>query len=154
MDLDDFIIAVVRVVDEAVPHLTDGQRLRLEQLPGYVPDLDPDEGTWNYLKRVELANQCCRDLSPSWLWRYAALRRTKERPRHKRTLIQAGVRQAGYHVELFVQPSVIACHALCLPGIRMPSGSPQDTGVIARSFSPHIKAPPPVQARELLLISA
>jgi len=29
------------------------QRLQLECLPGYAPDLNPDEGTWNYLKRVE-----------------------------------------------------------------------------------------------------
>src|SRR6266487_5985960 len=31
------------------------KRLHLEQLPGYAPDLNPDEGLWNYLKRVELA---------------------------------------------------------------------------------------------------
>jgi transposase len=29
------------------------KRLHLEQLPGYAPDLNPDEGIWNYLKRVE-----------------------------------------------------------------------------------------------------
>jgi transposase len=38
------------------------KRLHLERLPGYAPDLNPDEGIWNYLKRVELANVCCRDL--------------------------------------------------------------------------------------------
>jgi transposase len=38
------------------------KRLHLEQLPGYAPDLNPDEGIWNYLKRVELANICCHDL--------------------------------------------------------------------------------------------
>ncbi len=31
------------------------KRLHLEQLPGYAPDLNPDEGIWNYLKRVEWA---------------------------------------------------------------------------------------------------
>jgi transposase len=29
------------------------KRLQLFQLPGYAPDLNPDEGIWNYLKRVE-----------------------------------------------------------------------------------------------------
>jgi len=32
------------------------KRLHLEQLPGYAPDLNPDEGIWTYLKRVELGN--------------------------------------------------------------------------------------------------
>ena len=32
------------------------KRLHLERLPGYAPELNPDEGIWNYLKRVELAN--------------------------------------------------------------------------------------------------
>ncbi len=70
------------------------QRLHLEQLPGYAPELNPDEGIWNYLKRVELANVCCSDLAALSL----ALRRAKERLRHKRTVIQACFRQAGYQV--------------------------------------------------------
>lgn len=70
------------------------KRLHLEQLPGYAPDLNPDEGIWNYLKRVELGNLCCHDLAELAL----ALRRAKERLRHKRTVIQACFRQAGYHV--------------------------------------------------------
>src|SRR5215469_6470711 len=39
------------------------KRLHLEQLPPYAPELNPDEGIWNYLKRVELANLCCSDLT-------------------------------------------------------------------------------------------
>ena len=35
-------------------------RLHLERLPGYAPDLNPDEGIWNYLKRVELGNVAAR----------------------------------------------------------------------------------------------
>ena len=70
------------------------QRLHLEQLPGYAPELNPDEGIWNYLKRVELGNCCCPDLAALAL----ALRRAKERLRHKHTVIQACVRQAGYSV--------------------------------------------------------
>jgi transposase len=70
------------------------QRLHLEQLPGYAPELHADEGIWNYLKRVELANPCCHDLAELAL----VLRRAKERLRHQRHVIQACIRQAGYHV--------------------------------------------------------
>jgi transposase len=70
------------------------ERVHLEQLPGYAPELNPDEGIWNYLKRVELANYCCRDLAELAV----ALRRAKERLRHKRAIVQACIRQAGYHV--------------------------------------------------------
>ncbi|PSR04648.1 MAG: hypothetical protein BRD54_01455 [Bacteroidetes bacterium SW_8_64_56] len=38
------------------------QRLHLEQLPSYAPDLNPDEGVWNWLKYVEMKNLCCRSL--------------------------------------------------------------------------------------------
>jgi transposase len=70
------------------------QRVHLERLPGYAPELNPDEGIWNYLKRVELANLCCPDL----VTLAVALRRAKERLRHKRTVIRACIRQAGYPV--------------------------------------------------------
>jgi hypothetical protein len=56
--------------------------------------LNPDEGIWTYLKRVELGNRCCLDLAELAL----ALHRAKERLRHKRTVIQACIRQAGYNV--------------------------------------------------------
>lgn len=70
------------------------KRLHLEQLPGYAPELNPDEGIWNYLKCVELGNVCCRDLSEL----ATALRRAKARLRHKRPVIRACFQQAGYHV--------------------------------------------------------
>jgi transposase len=70
------------------------KRLHLERLPGYAPELNPAEGLWNYLKRVELGNVCCPDL-PALT---TALRRGKERLRHKRAVIQACIRQVGYHV--------------------------------------------------------
>jgi transposase len=38
------------------------QRLHLERLPGYAPELNADEGIWQYLKRVELKNVVCQDL--------------------------------------------------------------------------------------------
>jgi transposase len=70
------------------------RRLHLEQLPGYAPDLNPAEGIWNYLKRVELANRCCADLATLGL----ALRRAKERLRHKRSVLRACFTFAGYQV--------------------------------------------------------
>ncbi|MBI5759989.1 MAG: transposase [Planctomycetales bacterium] len=33
-------------------------RVWLERLPGYAPDLNPDEGVWNHLKHVQLVNVC------------------------------------------------------------------------------------------------
>jgi transposase len=38
------------------------KQIHLERLPAYAPDLNPDEGVWNYLKYVELRNICCSDL--------------------------------------------------------------------------------------------
>lgn len=35
----------------------------LARLPGYAPDLNPDEGIWHYLKHGELKNTCCVDLA-------------------------------------------------------------------------------------------
>jgi transposase len=51
------------------------RRLRLEQLPGYAPDLNPDEGIWKHLKYVELKNICCQNLSELKV----ELRKAKER---------------------------------------------------------------------------
>lgn len=70
------------------------KRLHLERLPGYAPDLNPDEGIWNYLKRVELKNRGCQDLADL----RREVRRAKERLRHKRHIIRACSRQCGYSV--------------------------------------------------------
>jgi transposase len=67
-------------------------------LPGYAPDLNPDEGIWTYLKRVELKNRCCADLSERRLERRLELRRAKERLRHKRHLIRSCATHCGYSV--------------------------------------------------------
>jgi transposase len=75
-------------------HAGAAKRLHLERLPGYAPELNPAEGLWNYLKRVELGNVCCPDL-PALT---TALRRGKERLRHKRSLLRACVAECGYHV--------------------------------------------------------
>lgn len=38
------------------------ERIHLERLAAYAPDLNPDEGVWQHLKDVELRNPCCSDL--------------------------------------------------------------------------------------------
>ncbi|MDP9439375.1 MAG: transposase [Actinomycetota bacterium] len=62
-------------------------RLQLELLPGYAPELNPDEGIWKHLKYVELKNVCCRSLSE--------LRKAEERLRHKKHVILGCIRQPG-----------------------------------------------------------
>ncbi len=68
------------------------KRLQLEQFPGYAPDLNSDEGIWNYLKRVELGNVCCTDLDELSTQFIGA----RERLRHKREIIKSCSRQRGY----------------------------------------------------------
>lgn len=66
------------------------KRLHLERLPGYAPDLNPQEGVWNLLKRRELKNVCCQNLSSL----QETLVRAKERLRHRREILQSCVRYA------------------------------------------------------------
>ena len=56
------------------------QRLRLEQLPGCAPELNPDEGIWRYLKRVELKNVVCADLGHLRREFWAAVQRLLAKP--------------------------------------------------------------------------
>lgn len=76
--------------------LADGasSRVWLEQLPGYAPDLNPDEGIWKHLKCVEMKNLCCQSLSELRV----ELRRAKERLRHKKDVILGCIRQPGFEV--------------------------------------------------------
>jgi len=67
------------------------ERIQLERLLGYAPELNPGEGIWQYLKRVELKNVVCHDLGEL---RYE-LRLTTARLRHKRHAIQGRIRRAG-----------------------------------------------------------
>ena len=68
-------------------------RLHLERLPGYAPDLNPDEGVWNYFKHVELKNVCCPDIAHL----QRELSAAEQRLRHKSEIIQACFEQAGYY---------------------------------------------------------
>ena len=67
------------------------RRLQLERLPGYAPDLNPDEGGWNWLKNVEMKNLCCRSIDHL----KTELRRAKERLRHKTRIIKSFFREVG-----------------------------------------------------------
>ena len=67
-------------------------RVQLEQLPGYAPDLNPDEGVWKHLKCVELKNLCCQSLAELRV----ELRKAKERLRHKKDVILGCIRQPGF----------------------------------------------------------
>jgi transposase len=69
-------------------------RVQLEHLPGYAPDLNPEEGVWKHLKCVELKNLCCQSLSELKI----ELRKVKERLRHKRDVILGCIRQPGFVV--------------------------------------------------------
>jgi len=64
-------------------------------LPGYAPDLNPDEGVWKHLKCVELKNLCWQSL----LELRAELGKAKERLRHKKKHVILGcIRQPGLEV--------------------------------------------------------
>ena len=70
------------------------QRLQLERLPAYAPELNPDEGIWSYLKRVELRNVRCQDLAHL----DDELRRAVTRLRRKHTVLRGCIRQVRYVV--------------------------------------------------------
>ena len=67
-------------------------RIHLERLPAYAPELNPAEGVWNQLKRVELKNRCCLDLDELRWELGLAIRRLQRRPH----LIRACFAHCGY----------------------------------------------------------
>jgi putative transposase len=70
------------------------ERLWLERLPGYAPELNPVEGIWRYLKRVCLRNVCCRTLAEL---RYE-LRLATANLRHKAQVLASLPRLCGYEL--------------------------------------------------------
>ena len=70
------------------------ERLLVERLPAYAPELNPAEGIWNYLKRVELRNVCCRSLPHL----RDALREAAIRLCSRPEVIRGCVRESGYSV--------------------------------------------------------
>ncbi len=76
--------------------LADGgaERVWIEQLPGYAPELNPVEGIWCYLKRVRLRNVCCRTLAEL---RYE-LRLATANLRHKGSVLASLPNRCGYEL--------------------------------------------------------
>jgi transposase len=68
------------------------KRIHLERLPGYAPELNPQEGVWNLLKRVELKNVCCLDVQHV----RQELLHAKERLRHRKSTLSQCYAHAGY----------------------------------------------------------
>ena len=68
------------------------KRIHLERLPGYAPELNPQEGVWNLLKRVELKNVCCLDVPHV----QRELLHAKERLRHHKLILRQCYAHAGY----------------------------------------------------------
>jgi transposase len=69
-----------------------GARLHLVLLPGYAPELNPDEGVWHTLKDKELANVACVDLPELRQEVERAIQRLRRRPE----VIRGYFREAGY----------------------------------------------------------
>lgn len=68
------------------------KRIHLERLPAYAPELNPQEGVWNLLKRRELKNLCCQDLHQV----ERELHLAKERLRHRKKVLAQCFAHAGY----------------------------------------------------------
>jgi transposase len=68
--------------------------VHLERLPAYAPDLNPDEGVWQHLKRVEPRNLCCADLDDL----HHELRLAISRLRQKPQLIQSFFARVGLDI--------------------------------------------------------
>lgn len=71
-----------------------GKRVLLERLPGYAPEVNPDEGIWQHLKRVELRNVICHSLTEL----KTELRLAIARLRHKPHVLRGCFTHCGYQV--------------------------------------------------------
>lgn len=69
-------------------------RIQIERLPAYAPELNPQEGVWNLLKRVELKNVCCLHLQQV----RQELVRARERLRHRKITLSQCYAHAGYRL--------------------------------------------------------
>ena len=70
------------------------ERLALEALPGYAPDLNPlDTGVWHWLKDVALANVCAANLAELKQGLRLAIKRLRLKP----AVIKASFAEAKLH---------------------------------------------------------
>ena len=67
------------------------QRLHVERLPAYAPELNPGEGLWQQLKGVELRNLCCVNLPHL----RRELRNAVKRVRRKARILKGCFKGAG-----------------------------------------------------------
>ena len=68
------------------------RRIQLERLPGYAPELNPDEGVWRYLKRVEMRNLVCASLEQLGREFRAAAGRLLNKPE----VLYSCIKEVGY----------------------------------------------------------
>ncbi len=66
-------------VQDCLAQLGPGQVVT-ERLPPYAPELNPDEGVWQYLKYVELRNQVCLNLQQLRFRLHRAIMRLRSKP--------------------------------------------------------------------------
>jgi transposase len=57
------------------------QRIHVERLPAYAPELNPGEGLWAHLKGIELRNVCCFTIRHLRRELYDAVKRARRKPR-------------------------------------------------------------------------
>lgn len=69
------------------------RRLEVELLPAYAPELNPQEGIWGYVKRVELKNICSQSIAAL----RQELRKATARLRQKADVIFGCFKQAGLY---------------------------------------------------------
>jgi transposase len=67
-------------------------QIRVEQLPGYAPDLNPDEGVWDHLKHSELRNVTCHNQAELRHELRLAIARLRQKP----DLIRGFIKHYGY----------------------------------------------------------
>ena len=72
-------------------YLAEQPEVVAEDFPGYVPDLNPDEGVWGWTKYGRLANLAADSLD--WLWDYVW--EELERVKHRPDLLRAFIRETG-----------------------------------------------------------
>jgi len=67
---------------EVREYLSNGaaRKVRLEQLPPYALELNPDEGVWQHLKHVEMRNLCCSNLIDLRQELHFAIMRLRSKP--------------------------------------------------------------------------
>jgi transposase len=68
------------VIQEFLAHGA-AQRIHVERLPAYAPELNPGEGLWGHLKGVERRNVCCFTIRHLRNELLAAVKRVRRKPR-------------------------------------------------------------------------